>query len=119
MKILDDILALYQDDFNPEAIQALILELIRQKRKALQLTQADLAARLQMLQSNYSYLENGKTELSLTRFLQIALILHLHDDPVEIAAPEPSKNLLLEQMKAELRQEFVSKAQVKEWLASL
>lgn len=117
MKIIDDILANYRDDFDPEAIQATVLELIRQKRKALQLTQADLAARLQMLQSNYSYLENGKTELSFTRFLQIALILHLHDEP--LTPSQPPQNMLLEQIKEELRQEFVSKALIKEWLANL
>lgn len=51
-----------------------LLENIKNKRKRLGLSQADIAEKLGMTSQNYSLLENGKTELTYNKMLKLSEI---------------------------------------------
>ncbi|NOT38711.1 MAG: helix-turn-helix transcriptional regulator, partial [Saprospiraceae bacterium] len=54
-----------------------ILLKIRLKRESLRFTQEAVAAELDLTTKSYSNLENGRTELSITRLLSIAKLLNI------------------------------------------
>lgn len=54
-----------------------ILQKIRETRKAKGLNQSDMALKLGVTQTMYSNYENGKSEMTLTKFLNVVEILGL------------------------------------------
>lgn len=107
------------DKFNKE-----VLRLIKEKRKLMKMTQAEMAEKLGIEQATYSSLENGKTELSLTRYMQIAQILDLEqpivlgDQPGQLATQNLEKliSTAFEQFEQKLEEKFVSKALLRKLL---
>ncbi len=53
------------------------LEVIKSKREVLKYSQAEIAAKLGIQQSQYGKLENGKSEMTLEKFVEICNILNL------------------------------------------
>lgn len=101
-----------------------VLRLIRERRKQLKMTQSEMAEKLGIEQATYSSLENGKTELSLNRYMQIAQILDL-EQPIVLndqTSPVSTQNLeklistAFEQLEQKLEQKFVSKALLRKLL---
>lgn len=61
---------------------------LKEIRKGRGLTQAQVASKLGLDLTNYNRLENGKTELTLSRMKQIAEILHI--EPVDLISDQQS-----------------------------
>lgn len=68
-----------------------ILQVIRERRKELGLSQGDIAQKLGVSQGQYSSYEVGRSEMSLDKFLEINQLLNLRLADFE-ANPEISNN---------------------------
>jgi len=79
-----------------------ILQLIKNRRKGLKLTQKQMARKLGIDQTQYSKYEVGASEISLEKLLKIGGILGLKID-VDIEDETDSR----EGMKTELVQQFI------------
>jgi len=72
----------------------LILAKIRSKRNELNYSQEYMAIMLQMKQSNYNKIENGKVEMTLTLLSKIINILRLDYNELLLLSNHENLNLL-------------------------
>lgn len=66
-----------RNEFNAKALAWYYGEILRDRRKSLQLTQQDLAERIGKERTYISRIEKGETDMQLSSFLQIAEALNL------------------------------------------
>ncbi len=66
-----------RSEFNAKALTWYYGEILRDRRKALQLTQKELAERIGKERTYISRIEKGETDMQLSSFLQIAEALNL------------------------------------------
>jgi len=86
-----------------------ILELIKDRRKSVGLTQKDMADKLDVERSQYTRYELGKNEIALDKLLKIGEILGLKID----VAFEDEKTNLRQEIKTELIQQITEFLQQK------
>lgn len=66
-----------RNEFNAKAQAWYYSEILRNRRKSLQITQKELAERIGKERTYISRIEKGETDMQLSSFLQIADALHL------------------------------------------
>jgi transcriptional regulator with XRE-family HTH domain len=81
-----------------------ILDIIKDKRKSVNLTQQEIAEKLDISRSQYVNIENGNSEMSLDKFLKLCEMLDLEMNSFE----EKKSN---EAKKDKLYQEFLKFAE--------
>ena len=72
-----------------------ILDIIKDKRKSVNLTQQEIAEKLDISRSQYVNIENGNSEMSLDKFLKLCEMLNLEMNNFEEKKSNEAKKDML------------------------
>ncbi len=76
-----------------------ILDIIKDKRKSVNLTQQEIAEKLDISRSQYVNIENGNSEMSLDKFLKLCEMLDLEmNNFEEKKSNEDKKDMLYKEL---------------------